>query len=143
MMHLSYFPPAFQALIMGPQSPSHIWCCSIPATSLSAEAFATVSLQKNKGCSPCWPILCAVECVPGVYALSASPELHEGTHLSTMFGLHEGNPWPVGSLVKAHLSQVKFEPSGFSSGHLAGPTSVLSNGLSGCRPCWCPRHVQQ
>lgn len=99
--------------------------------------------KQNKGHSPCWPVLCAVECVPGVYALSASPELHEGTHLSTTFGLHEGNLWPFGSLVKAQVSQAEFEPSDSSSGHLAGPTSALSNGLSGCRPCCCPRRVQQ
>lgn len=117
---------------MGPQSPNRVWCCSVPATSLSAEALC-----------PCWPVLCADECVPGVYALSASPELHEGTHLFITFGLHEGSPWPVGSLVKAQVSQAEFEPSDSSSGHLAGPTSALSNGLSGRRPCWCPRRVQQ
>lgn len=42
------------------------------ATSFSAEALVTVSVQETKGCGPCWPVFCAVECVSGSMPVCSS-----------------------------------------------------------------------
>lgn len=35
---------------MGPQSPNRVWCCSVPATSLSAEALASLFALAGLSC---------------------------------------------------------------------------------------------